>query len=216
MTTVLSDAQLVSIRDALEALPATEQQRLGPGIGRAVLIEAFEYGPRGTRLSASASPSDIYLPRAIDKEPDTFAVAAGTTPGILWAAPKYANVLRSPHGRVGLGAQKFLRTLGAETAPRLIPHPEQLQRYGNDRRLGLHRYIAGGPPARSEFLAAIEAKYTLEDYDSPDLEAVLRHIASDRQAKSRRSRAAAIVSTLGRAWERLGDRAEVTAADDYY
>lgn len=216
MSTPLSESQLLSIRDAIEQLPPHQQQRLGPGIGRAILVEAFEYTGRDRRVAVNASPSDVYLPRSIDREPDSFAVAAGATKGILWAASRYSTVLRSPHGRAGLGAQRFLRILGAETGPRLVPHPDLRRRYESDNRLGLSKYGGGSPRARSEFLTSLEAQYTLDDYESPDLDAVLEDIASHRQARQRRTRATALVSSLGRAWDRIGDKAEVTAADDYY
>lgn len=216
MTAPLSDSQLLSIRDALENFPLQQQQNLGPGIGQAILIEAFEFTVDGKRTPLSASPSEVYLPKSIDKEQDSFAVSAGATPGILWAAPRYSKVLRSPQGRAGIGAQKFLRILGAETAPRVVPHPDLERRYDNDYRLGLPKYVSGGPNARSEFLTAAQAQYTLEDYDSPDLEAVLESIAADRRARQRRTRASALVSSLGRAWERISNKTEVNAADTYY
>src|SRR5207249_108455 len=57
--------------------------------------------------------------------------------------------------------------------------------------------------------------HTLEDSESPDLVAVLKDIARDRRPTRRRGRAAAILAVLGRAWDRLAEAAEVTAADDY-
>jgi hypothetical protein len=45
---------------------------------------------------------------------------------------------------------------------------------------------------------------------------VLINIGIDRKPTRRRMRAAAMLATLGRAWDRLGDLAEVTAAHDYY
>ena len=155
-------------------------------------------------------------PRAIDKDPDSFAVAAGGTPALLWAHGRYADALRSPLGRVGLGAQRFLRLLGAETAPRLIDHAGLQERFATERRRGLHRSLADNPPGRNEAMAALGANYTLEDKDSPDLTAVLTHIGQYGKATRRRQRAAAMLATLGRAWDRLTDFVEVDAADDYY
>ncbi|WP_420627160.1 hypothetical protein [Candidatus Poriferisodalis sp.] len=62
-----------------------------------------------------------------------------------------------------------------------------------------------------------EATFTLEDRDSPDLLAVVADISRDRHGKQRRRRASALLSALGRAWDRqLSDYAEVDAASDYY
>jgi len=208
----LTDEQLLSIRDAMEGLAADTRKSLGPGLGRAIQIRAFTYGAGGKRTALSASPSQVYLPRQIDREPDSFAIAAHTTTGLVWADPKYSQALRSPLGRAGLGPQRFLRLLGAEIAPRVESHGDMKRRYA-DSRLGLPaRWLPGGPPKRSEHLASIGAEYTLDDSQSPDLDLVLRSIANDPMARRRRSRAAAVLATLGRAWDRIGDQAEVAAA----
>lgn len=215
MTASLSDDQMHSVRDAVEALPTATQHELGSGIGRAIRIEAFEF-IGGKRSAVVASPSEVYLSKSIDREPDSFAVAADTTAGLVWADSRYATLLRSPLGRAGLGAQRFLRILGAEIAPRLVAHPDLVRRYNSDARLGLPKYVPDGPRPRSDFLTTVGADFTLEDFDSPDLELVLRGIANDKRARRRRSRAAAMLATLGRAWDRIGDRAEVTAAATDY
>lgn len=211
----LTDEQLRALRDALESLEPSERTDYGEGVGRAILIEAFGYGPHGKRVVKLASPSDTYLPRAIDKEPDSFAAAAVDTPGITWAHWRYADSLRSPLGRAGLGAQKFLRLIGAEIAPRIIPHAALSRRYTDTRR-GLSRFVDSNLPGRAQAMSAIDATYTLEDRDSPDLAAILTDIGRDRRATRRRNRAAAMLATLSRAWDRLADIAEVPAAIDSY
>lgn len=211
----LTDDQLRALRNAFESLDQTEWAGFGPGVGRAVLVEAFEYGPRGKRIVTTARPPDLYLPRAIDRDPDSFAVAAGNTARITWAHWRYADTLRSPLGRAGLGAQRFLRLLGAEVGPRLVPHTELFARY-SDSRLGLSRNVAGGPAARVHAMAVMGATYTLNDRDSSDLAAVLAGIGRDRSATRRRERASAMLATLGRAWDRLAEFAEVPAADDWH
>src|SRR5258706_12003249 len=122
----------------------------------------------------------MYLPRNIDKEPESFAVAAGNTPGLMWVDPRYATVLPSPLGRAGLGPQRFLRLLGAETAPRLQPHPGLRSRF-SDLRKGLHKVVNGSPPERTQALDDLAATYSLDDLHSPDLERVLFDIARDRK-----------------------------------
>lgn len=213
MAGALLDDQARALRDAFEALPADDRTRLGPGVGQAIRLRSFSHDHRGRKVPGTAAPAEAYLPKSIDKD-GRFAEAAATTPGISWLDPRYADILRSPTGRTGVGAQRFLRLLGAETAPRVRPHPGRTPRY-QDPRLGVPAAVADGPAPRREALALQGASYTLDDYDSPDLAAVTAAIASDRQAGRRRRRADALVATLARGWERLADYAEVAAADDY-
>jgi hypothetical protein len=208
----LTDSQVRALRDGFESLSAIDRSELGPGVGKAVALDGLHYDGRGKTVSVAIRPFEAYLPKSIDKEPDSFAVAAGVAPGLLWIHPRYAEVLRSSLGRDGLGAQRFLRLLGAEVAPRIQPHQGLYTRFADPRR-GLPIY--GRPSERDRELIELGATYTLEDADSPDLVTVLDDIAGDRKATRRRGRAAAILGVLGRAWDRLAEAAEVTAADDY-
>jgi hypothetical protein len=212
----LTDRQLRALRDAFEPLSPAERAAFGPGVGQAIAIEAYRFDRRGRRVPTSASPAETYLPKAIEGRPDGFAVAAAKTPGLTWGQGRYTDVLRSPLGRAGLGAQRFLRLLGAEIAPRLIRHRGLERRFWSEQRRGLPAHVPDDPPGRAQALSALGATYSLEDRDSPDLAAVLTNIASDRKATRRRARAAAMLATLGRAWDRFADFAEVTAANDYY
>lgn len=211
----MTDAQVQSIRLAMEPLGATEWTRLGRDIGRAVFLDAFTYSSSGDREETQARPCDAYQPKRIDTIRDGFASAAGATPGITWVANKYQDILRSSLGRDqgGLGAQRFLRALGCLTAPRLVPHPSNYYRY-TDPRQGLARVITGSPHERGRAMLDLEASFTLDDIDSPDLAAVLVSIAAEKNARRRRDRAVAILNTLGRAWRDLGDSAIVDAAHD--
>ena len=212
----LTDEQLRALRDAFEQLPVDERSSLGPDVGRAIKIGVFRYDDRGRIQRGTARPGDVYLSRAVDREPESFAAAADRTPGLLWTDNRYVEQLRSSLGRVGgLGPQKFLGLLGAERAPRLVIHPGLQARY-SDRRLGLPAGVAGSPPERARALRSLGARWTLDDVDSPDLRAVVADIASDRKAAHRRDRAGALVGALGRAWDRLVDRADVVAAVDDY
>ncbi|NMG76780.1 sacsin N-terminal ATP-binding-like domain-containing protein [Aromatoleum diolicum] len=210
----LTESQLLSLRDAFESVSPDDQQSLGPAVGRAVLLEAFTYDEKKKEVARVCSPADAYLPRAIDRETDSFAVAAGKAPGLYWMSSKYATVLRSNLGRAGLGAQRFLRILGAELAPRVIRHSGLVLRYA-DRPKGLP--ASAGPATRSTAMQAIDAKYTLEDWESPDLQRVVTDISAERKHTQRRERAAALVAALARAWDqRLADRATVIAASADY
>jgi hypothetical protein len=213
----VTDDQLRALRDAFEQLLPAERSNLGRNVGRAITIAAYFYDSRGQMVSANARPADAYLPRAIDRETDSFAVAADKTPGLFWTHNRYAEQLRSSQGRMsGLGAQRFLRILGAEMAPRLVTHAGLYKRYAGDQRRGLPIGVGGSPAQRARELRAMGATYTLDDLDSPDLRAVVLNIAIERKAARRRDRASALLGALGRAWDRLEESAEATAAQDFY
>ena len=218
--TPLTDEQVQSLRAAFELIDPGERQDLGPQVGAAVWLQAFKYESSGRQIRRNityARPVDGYLPRAVDREPDNFATAAGQSPGIAWLSDHYARILRSPAGRAGIGAQRFLRLLGAQLAPRLRLHPGLERRY-TGQRLGLPRNAQGSPLDRSLVLKTRDATYTLQDRDCPDLMAVVLDISRLRREKrTRRKRAAALIATLARAWDRLySDFAEVDAASDHY
>ncbi|HEU5004303.1 MAG TPA: hypothetical protein VFW71_16195 [Actinomycetota bacterium] len=212
----LDDDQLVALRDALEGLGQAEWASLAPAIGRAVLIEGYRFAQRGRQVTVDVHPSEAYLGRSVDRDPASFAVAAEKTVGLAWVAPRYATVLRSALGRQGLGALRFLRLLGAETSPRVSPHPGSERKYGTSSRLGVAAWRLDGPQDRYRAITALGGEYTLDDSISPDLQGVVEDIAADRKPARRRARAAALIATLGRAWNVLGDQAEVTVAAAYY
>ena len=220
----LTDEQVRALRDAFELIDPAELRELGPDVGRAVSFEAFEYEAKRRknrrkkqRKIVSARAVDAYLPRAVDRETDSFAAAADQTPGIVWLSDHYARILRSSAGREGVGPQRFLRLLGAETAPRLRSHPRLEQRYRSERRRGLRASIPGGPFARSQAMRDRDATYTLQDHDCPTLMSVIHDISRVRLKRKRRKRAGALLSALSRAWERLfSDFAEVDLAHDYH
>lgn len=206
----LSESQLAVLRDAFESISPDDQQSLGSAVGRAVRLAAFTYNDKRKEVSLACSPAEAYLPRAIDRETDSFAVAAGKAPGLRWISGKYATALRSRLGRTGLGAQRFLRMLGAELAPRVVRHPRLIDRYA-DRRKGLP--IGAGPAGRAAAMRAIDADFTLDDWESPDLQRVVSDISTEKRPTRRRKRAAALVAALARAWDqRLAGHAAVTAA----
>ena len=211
----LTDEQAMALRDAFELLDPNERQELGPNVGRAILLEAFMFDGK-RRRSVGVRPMEAYLPRNIDREPDSFALAAGQAPGLVWLSTTYAQILRSSIGRQGVGAQRFLRLLGAEIAPRLRLH-RGLERRFSDPRLGLKKSISQGPESRQRAMEERGATYTLQDNDSPDLLTVARDISRERRNTLRRRRASALLASLHRAWERhLGDLAEVESASDYF
>ena len=213
----LTDEQVRALGDAFERMAPRDQAALGPNVGRAIRLESYTYDAEGHKKPDAARPVDAYLPRAIDRSPDSFAVAAGKSQGLTWLSDRYAKTLRSQAGREGIGALKFLKLLGAETAPRLRPHPQLWRKYQADSRRGLSKWVKGGPKVRSAAMSERSATYTLDDHDSPDLLAVIASSASERRSEQRRERANALLAALARAWDRrLNEYAEVEAAHDHY
>ena len=213
----LTDVQLVGLRRAFELLDPDERRELGHDVGRAIALEAYVYEVkrgRRQRRQTAASPIDAYFPRSIDRAQDSFAIAAEKAPNIIWLSDHYARGLRSPDGRAGMGAQRFLTLLGAETAPRPRTHPDLRRRYASHPP-GLHRSATDGSSGRAQAMQDQGATYTLTDSDCPALVATLTDIAAG-SGKTRRTRARAVLATLGRAWERLSDFTEVVSADDYF
>ncbi|MCY4516875.1 MAG: hypothetical protein OXB99_06515 [Acidimicrobiaceae bacterium] len=216
----LTDEQLRALRNALERLAPETQEQLGPGIGRAVRLETYTFDDAGRKQVGADLPAIAYLPRAIETRTDSFAAAAATAPGPVWLSGRYRTVLRREDKRGGIGARTLLRLLGAETAPRLRPHPSlndpSLRKvYSNDERRGLPKSLATSPESRVAAMQERSATYTLEDHDCPDLLAVITDISRERRGVRRRERAGALLSALGRAWAlRLSDYAEVDAAID--
>ena len=219
--TPLTDQQVLAMRAAFERMDVAELQEFASHVGSAVSLQAFEHEAKGRRKRRKitvARPVDAYLPRTVDRETDSFAVAVEQSLRIPWLSGHYARILRSPSGREGIGAQRFLRLLGAETAPRLRLHPQLVQRYHSDQRRGLGRWIFGGPFDRSQALGDLLATYTLQDCDCPTLAAVIQDISRLRgKRRARRRRAAALLTSLARGWERLlGDFTDVDAVTDYH
>ena len=220
IATPLTDQQVRALREAFEGMDLENLRDLGPDIGRAVALEAYGYVAKGRkrqRITTTVHPADAYLPRAINREPDSFPIAASNSVGITWISNRYAKVLRSPAGREGIGAQRFLRLLGAEAAPRLRLHPMLERRYVSESRRGLSASIPGSPRVRSRAMQGRGATYTLQDRDCPTLAAVIQDVSRMRLKKTRRKRAGALLATFGRAWDRLyNEFSEVESALDSY
>ena len=208
----LSDAQIEGMRRTLETVPEADRQALGAGIGRAVRVGVVSYAASGDQVKTYARPCETYF---IERDASTWFVAAGKTPGLVWIDRRYSERMRSDLGRDGIGAQKLFRLLGSEVAPRVVSHP------GNYRRLsnyspGVPDSAPGSPSRRRDDLRHLQASFTLQDWISPDLDAVLSSIANEKDASHRRRRAGAVLGTLTRAWERLSEHSTVTAASPYH
>ncbi|MFC7279229.1 sacsin N-terminal ATP-binding-like domain-containing protein [Paractinoplanes rhizophilus] len=208
----LSDAQVDGLRRALETIPEAERPALGTGLGQAVEVEAVKYDASGQRQAVHARPCDAYF---IEREATAWVVAAGKTPGLTWIDRRYSDKIRTDGSPDSIGAQRLFRLLGAEVAPRVTSHPANESRLSNYRP-GVPISAAGSPERRGEALRHLQATYTLEDWIAPDLDAVLKSIAKEKDAAQQRRRVRAVLGTLARAWDRLGRFARVTAATPYY
>ena len=215
----LTDRQVRALREAFEGMDVGYLRELGPHIGQAVTLEAYRYEEKGRkrqRIIGTARPADAYLPRAINRKSDSFPIAAHKSTGIVWISDRYVEVLRSPSGREGIGAQRFLRLLGAEAAPRLRLHPNLVQRYVSEPRRGLPISVPNSPRIRNKAMQDRDATHTLQDRDCPTLEAVIQDISQTRQQRTRRKRTAALLSTLSQAWGRFyGEFSKVESARAY-
>ena len=209
----LTDSQLDALRRALEDLGGDpERQELGPGIGKAIKLDAVSYDASGSRQVSHARPCDAYI---VEHDRGAWSVAASRTAGLVWLHRRYATAIKTDRGREGIGAQRLFRLLGAESAPRLELHPRNVKRYAN-YAVGVPRWVGGSPARRQRILQEHQATYTVKDWIAPDLEAVLENIANEKDLAQRRRRAVAVLDTLTRAWDRLSDRASVMAASEDY
>ena len=138
ITEPLTDGQVDALRRSFESLDPAERRELGREVGRAIVLSAYVHelrGGRKRRREMVASPTEAHLPRAIERGKDSFAVAADRSPGVVWLNGRYAKALKSSSGRAGIGAQRFLALLGAETAPRARVHSDLRERYVGLRRV---------------------------------------------------------------------------------
>lgn len=207
----LTDEQADALRAAFEQLSQTDRQVLGAGVGQAVRFAAVTYDPAGKRVTTAARPSEAYI---IERDANTWRVAAGKTPGLTWIHSRYSEKLRGD-GRDGVGAQRLFRYLGAETAPRLQAHRARTKRFAY-AEAGVSRHASNSPPRRNAQMDELKATYTLGELVSPDLDAVLLNIAREKRREDRVRRASAVLNTLNRAWDRLEPHVGARAVTPYY
>lgn len=197
----LTREELRELRDLLDPLTGTRAQKIGERLGAAVLIEAVEAETKGKR--SWRRPTEVYLPKAIDKDTPYWPNAAWGLAGIWWAHPSYDEGLRTGLGKRrkredgtrSRGARNFLALLGAESGP----------------RLEVGDYRGEGSAARRASMARENASALSSDVRSPDLDRVLRAIASrTTPKKERKERAIALLRSLSRDWgKRLQDQSTV-------
>jgi len=212
-TVRLEDADLLALRDAWAALPRERQVDLGRRVGQRIELKATWYGADGKRATGWSRPVEMYLPAAIDREVDSFARAAGRTPGIKWVDSEYAKVLKQAAGRSAIGAQRLLSAWGVAREPRLIRPKDERVVYSRDARPTSPIATPMRTADQSQSIrAGGHATDLLDDHWSPDAEAVAVDIARV-QAKVGRKRGVALLAAISRAWERrYSDSATAVAA----
>ncbi|MEN8655253.1 hypothetical protein ABCR94_32890 [Streptomyces sp. 21So2-11] len=194
--------RLVALQQALGEMPKKLRDPLGPGIGRAILLNGFAYDKDGTEQSHRVKPGAAYLPQALESaDGDRFEVAARKTPGLIWVRRSYARTLLSAAQAGGLSRTAFLRLLGVADAPRLTLVHEVYDRadtkmYPGDLRLGLARNCRWSVTGRWMQMMRKGADHTLDDLTSSDLVAVVKNIAVEKNVDERRRRTAALLRTL--------------------
>ena len=214
----LEDTAFLSLRDAFERLSDDDQRERGPKIGRAILLRGFRYDARGKLEVLWVSPSTAYLPAQIDRETRSFARAAAKTPNICWVSAHYRQLLKRVGGQGELGARRLLARLGVQIFPRLVPPPNQLQRYARDPRLASPIEPWRMPEVQVTELRALDQRTThlINDRWSPDLDAVIENIKGERAGATRKRRAAALLALLARGWrEHFGEHATAQAVWGY-
>jgi hypothetical protein len=214
----LEDPILLALRDAWADLPSERRLEVGPRIGQRVALRSIWFDEDSKRHMGWDRPSNLYLPAAIDREVDSFAKAAGRTPELRWADPKYATILKQSKGRAAIGAQKLLSAWGVAREPRLIPPKDEIIYYNSDPTLASpvesHMRTAG-------HLASIKSvganySYLIDDRWSPDADAVVENIAFG-PVKLGRKRGLALLGALSRGWEkRYAEHSTAYTAWPYY
>lgn len=217
-TVPLRPADLTALRDAFDALPDEQRRQLGPQVGRRVTLPCRR-AVDGRWEELAATPSRAYLPGSIDRVRDSWARAAGKTPGLVWLAGEVDDALKGA-GREVSGSIKFLKLLGAATGPRLHEPTGTLQHF---RRTPVRVTPIDTRRPKTQ-LAEIQAPphtpatHLRDDRASADLTAVARSIAAGKSA-DRPARARALLATLSRGWGDYQDQLHaeaVLAYDGYY
>lgn len=201
------DDVLKQLKNSFDQLPAEERGEIGPGVGRNIFVVGHIF-KNGKKVKKKTRPADAYLPAGIDSGP--FSRAAGSTPGLEWIQPRYKDLLSGVRGQ---GALAFLRSLGAASAPRLLPadppkkDPHLRPLIQSDALCAQHI---------EELTHFPKATGLSEDFVSPDAEAVALDIKSEKRLKVRRSRARDFVLALQERWAQYEDRLTADAVYHYY
>ena len=210
----LSDEYLVELRDLIDEIDEPEPALL-LRVGQAIAVEAYQWVD-DEQVIGKETVGSLYLPAAIEGEGDGWPKVASRTPGLKWVAPRYASLLNPGDRRSGKsGARRFLARLGASNVFRLVHQPNREVGYGSLPTLQTQAFDEFVRENR-EFAEHQDKGALRDDYESPDLEAVIRDIC-DSPKKERFDRALALIKVLDRNWRRsLHQKSFCTATYFYY
>ena len=198
----LHEPELLALRDAWAELQRDQRDAIGIRVGQRVELKAFWYLPGGKRVTGWSRLAELYMPAAVDRDTDSFAKAAGKTPGLKWVDGEYVKILKPSVSRASLGARSLLSAWGVAREPRLIRPLDEASVWARDTR--------PASPVRSKIrtpdhLESIQLTgsygYLLNDHWSPDADAVVEDIARS-PVKVGRVRGEALLAVLSRAWEK--------------
>ena len=195
----LSDDDLVELRDMIDDLDEPDAELLSR-LGQSVVIDAYHWVKK-RRVEIKAPVGLVYLPPVMS-EADGWPRVAARTPGLQWAAPRYATLLDPGDRRSGKsGGRRFLGMLGASNVFRLVHQPNGV--------LGPDPLPTLQDRAFQQFLSRDEEferrrdkpRSLRDDYTSPDLESVIEDICGSSK-KERSDRGLALMRVLDRSWRR--------------
>lgn len=198
----VNDEDLRAIRDRFDLLTDRAAAPLGPSVGAALRLDAFNF-KAGQRQELKVSPRDAYLSKTLEGEYANWPIAAGSLPGIRWLASSYDERLKTgatravrkrADGTISRGPRKFLLLLGAAITPRVT----RIDR------------VLGGAGLRKAELAAARADHVDHDFISPDLDRVIASLERATK-KDRKIRGPALLKTLSRHWETYGNQTTAPA-----
>ncbi len=194
----LDDEGAVALFDAFQAAPSLAAE-VGREVGERILLEGIRRRPGKRPAPHWVRPARAYLPRT------SWAQAAKDTPDLVWLHRRYYGLLRtrtrgSEQPRRRNAASIFLRHLGAELAPRLKKRRTNKELWGERATLLSREDLTETQRAALDPDSDFNA--VMDDYLSPDLEAVLRDIAKDRIPQARK-RAQQLINAMERSWSEL-------------
>ena len=210
----LDDEALVELRDFIDEVNEPDPELL-LRVGRSVSIDAYQWIEE-KRVAGKMSVGNVYLPPAMS-EADGWPKAAAHTPGLQWAAPRYARLLDPGDRQSGQsGARRLMSSLGALNVFRLVHQPNRGVGYDLLPTLqdqDIQQLLLDNPELRQH---QHRSRSLHEDYTSPDLESVVEDICVS-PPKERYERGLALVNVLDRNWRRsLQQKAFCTASYSYY
>ena len=185
----LSDRDLVELRGLIDDIQEPDYELL-LRVGESVVIDAYQWVQK-KRVYCKATVNAVYLPPSMS-EADGWPKVAGSTPGLKWAAPRYATLLDPKDRQSGKsGARRLLASLGASNLFRLVHWPSRMVGSTALPTLQLKDF--------EEFQH--RPRELRDDYMSPDLESVVQDICRASR-KERYDRGLDLLRLLDRHWRR--------------